>query len=105
MHYSADLNFFLPLSTLEHIALTKYISIQHQLKEGKVESAVKAYIPQFILRGQEKEADMQMRMTAEGLRPSEIDDILKVVNLESKAHARRTGKTKLSSNSKTKDSP
>jgi hypothetical protein len=58
--------------------------------------AVAKHIPLFITQENQSVAEMEMRLTTQGLSLVEIDQILEAISRENQAHPRRTGKARLS---------
>ena len=96
------------MSQKEFISLSKYLYLSISLKEyykanGLAIDMVPAHrsfsvascTPCFILIGNESTSSLQMRLTSQGLKLEEIDDILDSIAFENKVHVRRPGKTRL----------
>ena len=96
------------MSQKEFISLSKYLSLSISLKEYyKVNGlsidlvpahrsfSVASCTPCFILIGNESASSLQMRLTSQGLKLDEIDDVLDSIAFENKVHVRRPGKTRL----------
>ena len=96
------------MSQKEYTSLSKYLSLQISLKEyykanrlaidfvPKHRSfSVASCTPCFILVGNESASSLQIRLTSQGLKLDEIDDVLDSIAFENKVHVRRPGKTRL----------
>ena len=96
------------MSQKEFISLSKYLSLSISLKKyykanklaidmvpAHRSFSVASCTPCFILVGNESAASLQMRLTSQGLKLDEIDDVLDSIAFENKVHVRRPGKTRL----------
>lgn len=96
------------MSQKEFISLSKYLSLSISLKKyykanklaidmvpAHRSFSVASCTPCFILVGNESASSLQMRLTSQGLKLDEIDDVLDSIAFENKVHVRRPGKTRL----------
>ena len=102
----------LDINAGDFACITKYLVFNVEMRDYCRESndtiyleQMKMYVPAFIVVSNETAYALEMRLTSQGLKLSEIIDCLNAIGKEQKVHVRRSGKKRLFSKASLQRSP